>query len=257
MATPVSPTFMFLKGGLGNQLFQIAAAHAHAKRNGYDLQLAGVPSGQRQITYWHSWLWKFIRGISPPVFGQLYAETSTRYEPIPSEARTIRGLFQSGKHFADCADEIREKFDLDDETKAAIAIKWGNLLTKAPTMALVHVRCLDGLTLEYYERAVAELRKRAPGVELAVITNDMETCRKQSWLEGATYIEEYDESVALYLMSKFRHYVMSNTALMWWAVWLGTPAEVVITPDPWAMGLMVEAEYEDVYEPGWVRLPLF
>jgi len=247
---------MFLKGGLGNQLFQVAAGHAHAKRNGYGLQLAGVPSGQRQITYWHSWLWKFIKCISPPSFGQLYAETSTKYEPIPAEARTIRGMFQSGKHFADCAEELRQKFDLDDETKASIEGKWGALLAKASTMALVHVRCMDGLTMEYYERAVAELRARVPGVELAVISNDVEACRAQPWLEGATYIEEYDESIALYVMSKFQHYVMSNTALMWWAVWLGTPAEVVIVPDPWALGILDEADYADVYEPTWVRLSL-
>jgi hypothetical protein len=247
---------MFLKGGLGNQLFQVATGYAHAKRNGYELQLAAVPSGQRQITYWHSWLWKMIKCISPPIFGELYAETTTRYEPIPASARTIRGAFQSGKHFSDFADEIRTKFDLDDETKASIASKWGDLLAKAPTMALVHVRCLDGMTMAYYERAVAELRARVPGVELAVISNDMDACKKQPWLEGAIYIEEYDESVALYLMSKFRHYVMSNTALMWWAVWLGTPAEVVITPDPWALGIFIEEDYEDIYEPGWIRLPL-
>jgi hypothetical protein len=247
---------MFLKGGLGNQLFQIATGYAHARRNGYDLQLASVPSGQRQITYWHSWLWKMIKCISPPIYGEPYAETSTKYEPIPASARMLRGAFQSGKHFADFADEIREKFDLDDETKAAIENKWGNLLTKAPTMALVHVRCLDGMTMAYYERAVAELRARVPGVELAVISNDVAACKAQSWLDGSTYIEEYDESIALYLMTKFRHYVMSNTALMWWAVYLGTPAEVVITPDPWALGILIEEDYTDVYEPGWVRLPL-
>ena len=138
---------MFLKGGLGNQLFQVAAGYAHAKRNGYDLQLSAVPSGQRQITYWHSWLWQMIKCISPPMIGELYAETSTKYAPIPVEARTIRGAFQSGKHFADCIDEIRAKFDLDDEAKAVIENKWGNLLAKAPSMALIHVRCLDGMTM--------------------------------------------------------------------------------------------------------------
>lgn len=247
---------MFLKGGLGTQLFQVAAGYAHAKRNGYDLQLAAVPSGQRQITYWHSWLWQMIKHISPPMLGQLYAEQGTKYAPIPADARTIRGTFQCGKHFADFADEIRAKFDLDDETKAAIENKWGDLLTKAPTMALVHVRCMDGLTMEYYERAVAELRKRVPDVKLAVITNDLDACKAQPWLEGSTWIEEYDESVALYLMSKFRHYVMSNTALLWWAVWLGTPAEVVIAPDPWCLGVFFEEDYMDVYEPGWIRLSL-
>lgn len=245
---------MFLKGGLGEQMFQVAAGYAHAKRHGYDLQLSGVPSGKRQVTYWHSWLWQFIRGISPPIIGELYAEQGAAYTPIPATARTIRGLFMSSKHSTEVADELRKRFDLDDETKATIHNKWGALLERAPTMALVHVRCLDGLTLEYYERAVATLRAQQSDVEIAVISNDLDTCRAQQWLAGATFIEEYDESVALYLMSRFRHFVMSNTALMWWAVWLSGPSVgTVVAPSPWISSAPL---VEDIYEPGWIREPI-
>lgn len=244
-----TPTFMFLHGGLGDQLFQVAAGYAHAKRNGYDLRMPGVPAGQRQVTYWHSWLWQFSRSISPPMIGELYAEQGPAYVPIPPTARTLRGFFRSSRHFSNVADELRQKLTLHDDMKAAIQTKWSELLEQAPNMALVHIRCLDGLTMEYYERAVARLTALQPNVKLAVISNDLAACREQPWLADATFIEEYDESVALYLMSHFKHFVISNTSLMWWAVWLSgtTGTGTVIAP---------ATASKDIYEPDWLQEPV-
>jgi hypothetical protein len=56
------------------------------------------------------------------------------------------------------------------------------------------------------------------------------------------------------LLQQFRHFIMSNSTFIWWAVWMAEKVAPcrVIAPTQWfgPAGLRV---WEDIYEPNWIR----
>jgi hypothetical protein len=185
-----SPCFIFLHGGLCNQLFQIAAAYAHSKRNGYSLVISQTASGGRP-TYFKSLLHKFASYVGePPAAAKFWREPSFSYTPIPAEANILRGFYQSDAYFQDMKTEIMTLFTLPPPLRFAVEYKHAALLTPElrSTAIVVHVRRTDYigslkhgiLDLPYYERAVAEVRKHNPDGPLFVFSDDLEWCRAQS-----------------------------------------------------------------------------
>ena len=103
--------FVQLQGGLGNQLFQVAVAWAHCKRNRLTLRISKNTEGGRG-TYWNSVLRRFVGHIGDRQQGPLWHEPRFAYTPIPQEARNLLGYFQSSRYFAEYAEELRGLFDL-------------------------------------------------------------------------------------------------------------------------------------------------
>ena len=103
-----------IKGGLCNQMFQIAAGYAHAKRCGtfyginYGLEhncIQGHPPTKYKDT-----LYKNIMTIND-VPDDVYHEPKFEYSPIPKKKDLlIDGYFQSEKYFADYRDEVKDLF---------------------------------------------------------------------------------------------------------------------------------------------------
>ena len=242
-----------LIGGLGNQLFEIAAAYAYCRRYGYTLKLSPNTShGHRTTTYWDTLLTACKPYISQSpirITTPLWREPHFHYHAIPPGAHSLFGYFQSSRYFADYANEIRSLFNVPSDTLTGVE------------GAMVHVRRGDYvvgankafhgiLTPDYYRRAIAEL---PAGTPLFVFSDDLEWCRGLDFLKDATFVDEPDEVAALKKMSQFRYYVISNSSFSWWATWLGYPAELVIAPDRW-FGSTGPQDWEDIYEPGWKRI---
>ena len=147
------------------------------------------------------------------------------------------------------------------DVQKAVATKYADLLTSEYTV--MHIRRGDFfmganapihgvLTESYYQRAMA---KHHPDIRFLVFSDDLQWCRGLTWLQEAnvTFVDEPDTALALYLMSQFEHYVMSNSTFSWWAVWLGRTAKTVIAPDRW-FGPRGPRDYQDIYEPEWTKV---
>ena len=249
--------FVILVGGMGNQLFQIAAAWAHCKRNGLTLRISKGTHGGRE-TVWDTFTHKCVKYIGAPT-GPLWREPSFAYQPIPSHVRNLYGYFQSSKYWTEFAEEIRDLFDPPASLKKKVAAKYVWLLADAPAYTVVHIRRGDFfaganapihgvLTEDYYRRAVRP-------TELLVFSDDLAWARGLEFLAGATFVDEPDGPTALHLMSQFENYVISNSTFSWWAVWLGRPAKTVIAPDRW-FGPAGPKDYQDIYEPTWIKVPV-
>jgi hypothetical protein len=254
--------FIPLMGGLGNQLFQIAAAFAHCKRNGLTPVISEGTQGGRP-TYWDRTLYRARRYIGTPSgTSNLWREPHFHYHPIPSSARYLFGYYQSSKYFSDYRDEIRELFAPPPSLVTAVDAKYGSLIT--PHSVAVHVRRGDYLTggrpafhyvttERYFERAVEEARRRDPEAHFVVFSEDVDWCRAQPFFAGATIVDESDECLTFELLSRFRRYIISNSSFSWWATWLGPAPEMVLAPDRW-FGPAGPQDWEDIYEPSWIKI---
>jgi len=249
--------FVFLKNGLGNQLFQIAAAFAICKKYGRQLVISDSIYHNVHGEHWDTILRKCVR-YRRAYSGQvpIWKEPGFRYTEIPSAYSAINGYFQSSRYFADCADEIRDLFEMPEATLT----KYAELLTTPYTV--IHIRRGDYqrspphgiLTQNYYRSATGRMRELHPNAQFLVFSDDLPWARGLDFLADATFVDEPNAATALYLMSRFERYIISNSSFSWWAVWLGSPAKTVIAPDRW-FGPTGPRDYQDVYEPSWIRIP--
>jgi hypothetical protein len=256
--------YVQLSGGLGNQLFEIAAAYAHCSRTGRHLQISRRTNCKRG-TYWDTYTHKYAAfQADPPRESQhIWREPHFHYAPIPAAATQLSGYFQSSKYFADVSANIRALFDPPTDVKEAVH---ADLLT--PTMKekgiVLHIRRGDYvalpqyhciLTPDYYRRVVTMAKERVPDGVVVVFSDDLNWCRSLEWLQGAIFVDEPSDVRALYLMSQFRHYVLSNSSFSWWGAWLGEPAALVLAPNRW-FGSAGPQDCQDIYEPSWIRVPV-
>ena len=173
-----------LKGGLCNQLFQIAAAHAHAKRCStfcginYDLKhncIQGHPPTKYRDTLYKNIL------VTDGEPSEKYSEPRFEYTPIPRKKDLlIDGYFQSEKYFIEFKDEIKNLFTFPDD----IVQKVDNKFTDIPKKKIgVHIRRGDykmfpnthpAQTTEYYDRALRHfsLERTAGNCVFILCTDD-------------------------------------------------------------------------------------
>ena len=110
-----------LKGGLCNQMFQIAVAYAAAKRNNnkygvdYGLEHLGG-QGHPHLKYKDNFFKKIKQAKYDPDTFETYEEPHFHYAPIPDKPNLlIDGYFQSDKYFSEYAQDITALFDFDNE----------------------------------------------------------------------------------------------------------------------------------------------
>ena len=249
-----------LMGGLGNQLFQVAAAYAYAKRHNKQLVLNTTVIGGRP-TYYDTWLHAFSKHINPRFIARTqYNEPFFHYKSIPTNIQKLYGYFQSSKYFDDCKEDIRKLFDLPISLKESIHTKYAWLLALKDVGVVMHVRRTDYFTKEntsyhgvitenYYHNSITKIRTIKPDGRIIVFSDDLEWCKTKLGSD-VIYIDEPADYISLYLMSQFHMYIISNSSFSWWATWLGEPATTVIAPDQW-FGPAGPQDWSDIYEPNW------
>jgi hypothetical protein len=267
MACPPSQKTCFIKpqAGLCNQLFIVATAYAHAKRNGYRVSLANTS------LYWDTYLHQcagWIGQYDPT--GRIWREPRFSYVPIPPDARTLVGYFQSSKYFTDVSGEIRSLLTLPPRMIQSVREAHADILTAEYREhgVVIHIRRGDyiigqnkskhGILDERYFKRAIDAARAELGVacRFLVFSDDLTWCRAQPWLEGATFVEEPVDYRALCLMSQYRHFILANSTFSWWAAWLsGDQNGRVWAPDRW-FGPSEPPDWHDIYESTWILLPI-
>jgi hypothetical protein len=159
-------------------------------------------------------------------------------------------------------------FALPDRMVSALRAKHSALLEAHPMdqTVVMHIRRVDYLNHpevhgildeDYYEGALKRIQAMMPGttVKVLVFSDDKDWSRQRPWLSDAHVVDEDCDASALWLMSQFSNYVVSNSSFSWWAVMLGTKYERVIAPDCW-FGPKGHQDYEDIYQDDWILLPV-
>ena len=265
------PCFLQITGGLCNHLFEIAATLAHCKRTGQRLRISQSEKSQFRPSYWDSYLWKFKHLATNDTYEELtpfWKEPHYHYATIPPETRRIEGFFQSTKYFSEITEEIRYLFRPRLRFRMQVEKRHATILELGARAVIIHVRRGDYflpkhvgfhglLDWNYYHRTMATMQKHVVDPVFIVFSDDLEECQKNMVSPAGTeirFVSESDDCAALYLMSQFNNYILSNSSFSWWAAWLGEPMHTVIAPDTWFGNNRKPMNWQDIYEPGWIKM---
>jgi hypothetical protein len=278
-----------LDGGVGNQLFQYAAARALALR-------LGVPVGLDRRWYEgrsdrHYALDRFAI-VSEPVdprllpfrdgkiLGRLlgglggrlstYRETGLVFDPAVNgllDGTYLRGVFQSERYFADQEAALRHDLafadppDADNRTMLAeiggslsvsLHVRRGDYVS-SPKIASVH----GAVGLDYYARAAALIAERAGADPLVFVFSDDPAWAGENLRLGfpMRIVDHNGERATedLRLMAACRHHILANSSFSWWGAWLNPSADkIVVAPRPWFRDPALDDS--TIVPDSWIRL---
>lgn len=248
-----------LKGGLGNQMFQIANAFAFAKRNHFDWGINYILSFcPNQGSTAHKYRDNFYSKI-PSTDMQLssaWVEPRFNFTPITiTDNILLDGYFQSEKYFEDFRNEVKELFTFPEESKLKVDQFIKNL--NHPLVGIHirrgdYIRCSDHHKIQkadYYVEASKVLGKS----QAIVCTDDWSTVQKEMKFTNAINSPFTNEIEDLYLLSQCDSLVICNSSFSWWGAYLGKNKEKVIAPKQW-FGESGPKEYQDIYRKEWICL---
>lgn len=266
-----------LMGGLGNQLFQIAAAYAYAKDNGLELALPSSWADRPdRPPLWNSYLdiskWKNI--INEDQYNNapwlIISESGFEFKTLPPLGNHVwfcklLGYFQSSQYFSKYKDEIRialqphplllaesktnlKDVSIEDTDKWIVAhVRRGDYVNNPD----YHLVC----TSEYYNGAKDVIQERTGLKKVCWITDDFYWVHIHLYTYGDVILSG-DSSVDFTNLTQFRHMILSNSSYSWWASWLNPrdyKDRIICCPNRW-FGPSGPQKYATIYEPSWLRI---
>ncbi len=253
----------YFQGGLGNQLFQIAAAIALAADNKveavFDSANHDLPNQGKKCKNYLQTIFRnvnFSSGLNlDTVYHEpLYSHKEIKYTP----GMCLVGYFQSEKYFIQHTDMIRNLFSVDDRTSAKIIAKYEEVLKKK-TVA-VHVRRGDYLkysdthppcTIEYYQTAMAQFPKDSIYL---FFSDDIAWCKENFKQSNIIFVEGEEDIYDFYFISMCKSIIISNSSFSWWAAWLNNDRhKTVIAPKRW-FGPSVNYDTKDLIPKRWKKI---
>jgi hypothetical protein len=279
-----------LQGGLGNQLFQYAAAKALAVQHNVPLKLdatTALPADNlRQLALhqvnatvdiasakeisqfvWLPSLYRHSKWISK-LGRHIYREKDFSFDPgffqlVPPVF--LDGYWQSEKYFQPVEALIRQEFMVKKTLLTKVEQKAREIHSR-PSVS-VHIRRGDFqnkkaaayhgvLPIEYYAQAMDLLYTRFPNAFFYLFTDDV------NWVSSnfnrfvpCELVSAFTTSPIedFYLMQQCNHHIIANSSFSWWAAWLNTNKEkVVITPKKWFAQPGINTK--DLIPENWMQL---
>ena len=244
-----------LTGGLGNYLFQIAAASTLAyKNNDTSIFDFGPSVGQahKNINLYTTNILRKIN-IGNPSSKYIYSEPKDfSYQNIPySQDLILEGYFQSSKYLD--REYILKLYEIDNQTESYINSK--SILPLLKKSVSIHIRRGDYIgrsnhptqSIDYYNKAMENF----PNSNFIIFSDDIEWCKENFKGDKFTFIHE-DDYIELYLMSMCQHNIIANSTFSWWGAWLNkNKNQIVIAPSNW-FGTNKRLKTENIYCKDWI-----
>lgn len=251
-----------IMGGLGNQLFQIAAAYAYAKNENGTLQIVKKMNNGNRPVYWDT----ICRKLEPYLVSTIstleqwsedYATIYKHIGPLHYPGKYLNGYMQSSRYFYEVKDEIRDLFKQDD---SILRMKYKYLYDNLERIVVVHARRTDYITYKevhgpldanYYKEAVQRMSENVKN-PIYVLTSDDNTFWEEIKYIFNDYVILDDTDINLFtLLPQFNNFIMANSSFIWWIVWLSN-AKYVIAPSKWFGP--AGPPCDDIYEDHWILI---
>ena len=255
----VSPV---LAGGLGNQMFEIAAAASLCKDNNAILLIDAsthiLPNQGKNINvYLENIFSKIATDNNPPVTTNFeWPHSSYKESPYKPNLK-LGGHNQSWKYLDHNRKYIQELFSIPSSLKETLFNKYDFSNTTA-----IQVRRGDyykfpdshpQLEPDYFYKAV----KMANPNEIFIFSDSIEWCKENLKFEcPVRYINEEDY-VELYMMSFCKNVIISNSSFGWWGAYLNTrPDKTIYVPSTWFGEKILKDGFniDDLLLPDWIKI---
>jgi len=255
-----------IRGGLGNQLFQIATTLAYA----WDHHVIPIfPDLNRSEVR--------ISNNKDQIFSRLHAPKSSNFfqssflesnwhtpETIPfQQNQKLFGYFQSWQYFHHHREQLLSTLAPSSEILRYLSEKYEELILNTKTVS-IHVRTFNEtlhnskhhpfLGLDYYKKAI----EHYPADSIFVVFSDrIQWCKQNFATLGKqfVFIEGNDPVQDLFLMSMMKHHIIANSTYSWWGAYLNKNQDkIVIAPSSWMhpdVDPFPEIQPNSFYLPDW------
>lgn len=234
----------FLRGGLGNYIFQIAASFATSIR---DNKIMMVNTSDISVihnpleTYLNNIFRKikFVDGVDCQYFHDPVQDIQYQLIPNYPGNTKLMGYYQNESYFNHLRNEMLDLFRVDEETKEILFQKYGEILN-SETCSL-HVRRGNYVerqqyhplqTVDYYTKSIETIGKDN---HYLIFSDDIEWCKENlSFINNKIFVEGNKDYEDLYLMSFCKDNIIANSSFSWWGAWLNQNNDKkVIYPSVW------------------------
>jgi len=255
-------TTMFLQGGLGNQLFQLAAGellHERGVRVVYDdLLLRKTPAGTTTRNLAVSELLlphELVRSQLPRTsllrlqlanrlkYG-IIEQDGTEWRRLTTQRLTfggVLGYFQDPVLVRQVWPSMRERMQSTPKWRSLLSAEKANRI--AIHCRIGDYRLLPGhgvLSTGYYERALRNILERHGTKTAVLVSDDIDEARVQLEPvcdELGVQLEDYQgesELDDLKVISTSQQIIVANSSFSWWGAWLASDNGAhVHVPEPW------------------------
>lgn len=278
--------FVYLRGGLGNQLFTFSSAYCYSqKKNKRIIILRSWYHGKQRGKSFDSFKREFLLNrlllknsfiILPHYLDKIivlvfkilskiylfdtiiYNEKSQLYDNKLNDGNYlyINGYLQSDKYLCE---NIRSLYSNITNIRRQIHLNFQD-----KRIVAIHVRREDTLvkgnewtgllSVEYYKKAVNLFSQS--NYKFVIFSDSIEWCKSQKFFNDidAFFIDEPDPVKTLSLMQSCDDFIIAGSTLSWWGAWLSNSIDkrVVI---PWPFFEKIDHHKQvDLIPKGWIKL---
>jgi hypothetical protein len=175
-------------------------------------------------------------------------ERTMQFDPDIHRLRIVRptvveGYWQAPEYFDDLKPDMASLFTPPKSVLDPIADELSTILA-APNSVCLAIRRFEEvpnpkhhiLPLEYFQTAMAKIEQAIEKPHYFIFSQNMNWARQHiKSPHRITFAQEKDLHLGaiqdLYLMSRCRHFILSNSSLHWWAAWLSASQDkIVVAP---------------------------
>lgn len=229
-----------LKGQLGNQMFQVAAASALAWDHGVDVYFPDLMLSRGNLINNYKNVFYRCLSKSPKKISKVWKERGCGYTKIPyTPFMQISGYLQSEKYFKHHKKRIIGLFSPKGAEQQYIKKKYPFLQKNQKTVGVQirnqrvvksNPKHFPTYGRDFYEKAM----KLFPQDSLFVVTsNDLKFAKQclANMNKNIIFIEDEPYHLDLYILSLCKHNIISNSTFGWWGAWLNqNPNKIVVCP---------------------------
>lgn len=267
----------YLQGGLGNQMFQIAVAYSHAKKNSdtavFDLNNSHTPHQGQNISKYRNNIFSGFNHMDNvyDLCSNTFSQPGHSFCEIPyNQNQQLQGFYQSEKFFINNKTELIELFRtglIHSNHTSNIWIMVNNELnnlrsTLNKPIVSIHIRRGDYLKflgvhdpcpVGYYNESLELMREKIGDFHAYFVSDDIEWC-KDVFNGHGSFSTNKDEIEDMILMINCDHNIIANSSFSWWSAYLNDNTEkVVIGPEKW-FGPRGPQDQQDIIPKGWFKI---
>jgi len=294
-----------LKGGLGNQMFQYAFGMALSLRSSkktkidltallhrlpgreyvfrnFDLDIFNVSMEftllSKMAMLGHSF--NNLAFILQMVFnwfnskfrpGNFFEENENYFfnaDMMVKASGFFDGYWQSYKYFNECADNIRQIFDLsgiagdhslDERITGTNAVCLNVRRTDYISNGL-NVDFFGSLKADYYRQSVDIIKEKVNNPVFFIFSDDINWCKDNfDFIDDKIFVGDGFAGKKfgnyLRLMALCKHFIIPNSTFAWWAAWLSkNHSKIVIAPRQWVKNEKLNNNTKDLIPENWIRI---